>query len=157
MIWYSDEADGVFVDPAGYVPTFPDDRLLVEYAGAHGLAPITVQDPILHDLDAADRFASESDAMQFDCSEILAAWNLFGDFAHSLDASLGASYRDFDETLNPIYDKVFYGCNLPPMNKEGREYHPIWSADEIDRIQKLLKIGFALFRSVVRPVSQSEE
>jgi len=157
LIWYADEPDGVYIDQAGYAPTFPDDRLLVEYARVHGLAPISIQKPVLHDLDSAERFAGESTAIQFDCPEILKAWNLFGDFAHSLDTSLGASFRDFDETLNPVYDKVFRCCNLPAMTPKSEEYHPVWSAGEIDRIQELLKVGFALFRSAVRPFSAGEE
>ena len=83
-----------------------------------------------------------------DCNQILAAWNLFGDVARST-GEIGGAFNESDQSLNAIYDKIFYGCNLPSITPEGEAYTPSWSRKELDAIRELLKIGFLMFQRVI--------
>jgi hypothetical protein len=49
-----------------------------------------------------------------------------------------------------IYDKLFWGNNLPLITPEGERYLPEWSADEVQSLAQILASGLDLFISVVR-------
>lgn len=148
LIWYSNDCDGVYLDPDGHVPAFVSTDQLISYGRVHGLSLVTGDDLVLLDLDYVDRFTRDTSSLHVDCNETLNAWNLFGDFARSLGSS-GNHFIDHDQAADRFYEKIFHGCNLPAMTPEGQEFQPIWSADEIRSIQELLRVGFSLFRSAV--------
>jgi hypothetical protein len=54
-----------------------------------------------------------------------------------------------DHINNDIYDKVFFGNNLPSMTPPGEHYVPAWSEEEIDRLSRVLTGGLRLFRARV--------
>ena len=150
LLWYSDDPDGVHLESAGYVPTFDSIDQLSSYARIHDVAPLNMEEPVLHDLDSVDRFTRTSSSLHVDCNETLSAWNLFGDFARSVGPS-GSLFLDQDRAADQLYDKVFFGCNLPAMTPEGQEYLPIWTSAEVESIQDLLRVGLSLFRSAITP------
>ena len=87
--------------------------------------------------------------MPFDCNKILAAWNLFGDVATSLGEP-GAVFRRMDSQFRAIYNKLFWGNNLPSVTPEGSRDIPEWSSDELDSLVKIMISGLELFASYVR-------
>ncbi len=50
---------------------------------------------------------------------------------------------------NKIYDKLFWGCNIPALTPRGKKYIPLWSAREISIINKVLTEGVRIFRDSV--------
>jgi len=122
----------------------------------HDLAPLSIDDPVVHDLDSVDRFIRDPSTLHFDCNDALSAWNLFGDFARSLGQS-GILFLDHDQAADRLYDKIFHGCNLPAMTPEGQEFLPTWRSDEIESIREVLMVGFSLFRSAIAPPSKGIE
>ncbi len=153
LIWFSNEVDGVHVDAAGRIPTFRTDEEWQAYTSGHDL-PLKLETPILHDLDVVAHLVKEPDGVMLDCSETLAAWNLFADLARSVPDG-GIVFAEADQSNTSIYEKVFLGNNLPAITPEGKCYTPTWSDEEVTAIAELLQLGFDLFRSSIRPSERS--
>lgn len=69
------------------------------------------------------------------CAEVLNAWNLFGDIARSVAATLDDRGPDADK----CYDKLFYGINL--VTPVGEHYAPYFDAAERLIIKEALDRG----------------
>ncbi len=147
LIWISDELDSLAVDSGGFVPSFADVVSLRQYANLHHYN-LEIEKPVLHDLDwvAARRM---SPATPIDCQEALAAWNLFGDIAVSIP-SRGISFKELKSQSFEIYDKLFWGNNLPAVTPKGERYIPEWSPDELGTLSQILTAGLELFESCTR-------
>jgi hypothetical protein len=144
LIWFSNDEDGVVIEPDGSAPAFGDLAALHTYADSQGL-DLCIEEPILHDLDSVAAWLARP-VRAIDCDAFLTAWNLFADLA----ASTGAGFEPDDERTRQIYDKLFWGNNLPTLTPPGEHYVPRWRAAERRRISEVLGAGLALFRSRVR-------
>jgi hypothetical protein len=146
LIWYSNDHDGVVIDPDGTVPSFHSFTQLYAYAAAHQIE-IVKEEPLLHDLDhlAAWLVTPFTD---IDCDVFLAAWNLFGD----ISLSVGGHFEPDQQQTQHIYGKLFWGNNLPAMTPPGEHYTPEWTDDEVKLMKDTLSYGLQLFRKVVRQV-----
>jgi len=83
-----------------------------------------------------------------DCCNFLDAWSLFADLSRSV-----AGQFDTDRALtNKIYDKIFWGNNLPAVTPDGEHSVPVWTNDELNILGKILDDGLSLFRNAVRHV-----
>ena len=82
----------------------------------------------------------------------MAAWNLFSDVAHSMPDK-GSAFEHLDSQPT-IYDKLFWGNNLPSMTPEGMHYSPEWSAAEVASLAEILSAGLDLFESCIRSYPQ---
>jgi hypothetical protein len=146
LIWISNEQDSVVVDARGFVPCFRDIASLRVYAELNHYS-LQGEEPIIHDLDWVAAWTTVP-VVQVDCSEALAAWNLFEDVARSIPGR-GSAYRRLDSQL-ALYNKLFWGCNLPSVTPKGRHYVPVWSADEVASLAEILTEGLELFESCTR-------
>lgn len=151
LIWISNEKDSVAVDAEGFVPTFKDPVILRGYASLNHYS-LESEEPILHDLDWVATWLA-SPRLSVDCREALASWNLFGDVAASI-VDRGSTFKHLDSKLGAIYEKLFWGSNLPSMTPKGAHYVPEWSSDEIDSLAEILTTGLDLFTSCTRKWSQ---
>jgi hypothetical protein len=144
LIWYLDERDGVVIDAAGRVPSFRKTGELLNYAERHNL-PVDIEDASLFDLDVVAGWLKKEDVEAVDCKQLLAAWNLFDDVSRSVGGSFDADHK----LTKKIYEKLFWGNNLPSVTPEGKSYHPVWTKREIKIMREVLDSGLALFRSSV--------
>jgi hypothetical protein len=66
---------------------------------------------------------------------LLNSWNMFNDISYSLDRSIlqinVRSRKYSKKEIFHIYDKIFWGNNLPPVTPQGEEYHPIFLKKEV--------------------------
>lgn len=145
LIWSSNDSDGVVVEE-GLVVSFSSEDALRAFAARHRLA-LVEEEPILHDLDAVQAWVSCPRSETVSCSVALAAWNLFGDIARSLP-SAGAGFSEVDRAEDRVYDKLFFGNNLPAVTPVGERYDPAWSAEEVAALARVLERGLRLFRGV---------
>jgi hypothetical protein len=150
LIWISNEKDSVVVDAGGFVPSFRDAACLRAYADVQQYS-LQSEEPILHDLDWVAAWI-KAPAVPVDCGEVLAAWNLFSDVAHSMP-DMGSAFEHLDSQPT-IYDKLFWGNNLPSMTPEGMHYSPEWSAAEVASLAEILSAGLDLFESCIRSYPQ---
>jgi hypothetical protein len=147
LIWISNGDDSVLVDADGSVPSFKDLRTLESFAEQNGIQ-LESEPPVIHDLDwvAGWRIAH---ATEIKCVQALDAWNLFRDVAASVQAK-GAEFAKLDRNEPLIYDKLFWGNNLPAMTPEGQSYVPQWTLQETQLLAAVLSAGLDLFESCVR-------
>lgn len=135
-LWYSGEQDGLLVQEDGKLRIFADGSEALAFAKEQGYPPaesITVYAyPPLQALQQG----------QVDCPSLLHWWNLFSDIAQSVHQPFSGDARD-EKTQN-VYNKLFYGCNLPAMRQGGPLYYPVWSDEERILLQKILRDGLAL-------------
>lgn len=72
-----------------------------------------------------DRASSEKT-----CKILLDGWNFIEDLAHTI--SLTEELKKLrSPLLNKVYEKLFYGNNLPAITPEGKSYSPLWLQEEI--------------------------
>jgi hypothetical protein len=76
--------------------------------------------------------------------EALAAWNLVSDVARSIH---GAAFEELDSQCGKVYQKLFWGNNLPSMTPAGCHFDPEWSPDEVSALAAVLSAGLKMFQS----------
>jgi hypothetical protein len=77
------------------------------------------------------------------CAQLLNAWNLLGDIARSVNASLDDRGPEADK----CYDKLFYGNNLPSITPPGEHYSPYFDDHEQRVIGEILDRGRVILTS----------
>ena len=150
FLWHTDESpsgsqpDGVLLDEAGRLLTFTSLADLQGFAHRRGLSLDSNVNAEPLDLDAVQRWLGAARRTTVDCQEFLNAWNLFSDFASTVDGKL----RHIDDQKEVrIYDKLFWGNNLPALTPPGKEYVPLWTRSEVARLRNVLNKGMQLFLS----------
>lgn len=144
LIWFGDEDDGVITDANGKVPCFLRTEDLLRYASSLNL-PIKTEEPILHDFDFIVSWLEAKNTEAVDCNILLAAWNLFDDVSRSVGGNF-----DADRKLTAkIYEKLFWGNNIPAVTPVGKSYEPIWTKRELKIMREVLGVGLSLFREKI--------
>jgi hypothetical protein len=141
FIWYCDENDGVYVNSAGSLLIFDDLETLKTFANRQNIL-IKDDEPVFYNLDKLEK-RLKNKKFKVDCKEFLNAWNLFDDVSRSVKGNFDS---DPKVTKN-IYEKLFWGNNLPAVTPKGKFYEPIWSKKEIEIIWNVLLNGIAVFRN----------
>jgi hypothetical protein len=144
LLWTSDEGvnDHVSVTE-GRVVSFVDADAARQFALEQGL-PLAPEEPLhLLDLDRAAEWLHEGG--EPDVCVLLNVWNLARDVANSVDES----FEDRGEVLDLIYDKLFFGLNLPAMTPPGERYVPEWTDEEVDLLRTTIGRAVDLIRSRV--------
>jgi hypothetical protein len=145
FLWESggDVPDRVVLDDAGLLRVFPSERVARDAPSAEGYETST-EGPSVYDLDAIEAWCKSSAAV-LDYSQLLDAWNLFGDMPQGENLFAGADTR-----ANAVYDKLFRGWHLPAMTPPGEHDVPSWSASETAALKQLLLLGLAELRARLR-------
>lgn len=146
LIWVSNDSDFVVVDAEGFVVSFSDIADLRAYADENHYS-LQEEEPLLHDLDWVAAW-TRAPGMPVDCTKALAAWNLFADVARSVPAK-GSVVESLD-SQPAIYNKLFWGNNLPSMTPKGRSYVPEWTPHEMALLAEILRAGLDLFEANAR-------
>ena len=144
LLWFTDEDDGIVTTPDGRIPSFPTSRALFNYATAQGFT-VEGEETSLHDLDAIQAWVNAPKPLPLDCSEILSAWNLFGDVARSVPSD-SCAFTSMDASLGASYEKLFWGNNLPAVTPAAQRFDPEWSLDEVRCLSELMQCGLEMFR-----------
>jgi hypothetical protein len=142
LLWESgdDGADHVVVDDRGMVLEFPSVSAARETRPPAGR--VLSSEPATHyDFDTVQAWCA-STADTLDCATLLSAWNLLGDLPHAENLFAWADVR-----AKGVYDKLFFGCNLPAITPQGNHYVPTWSAPEITALKRVLLLGLAELRA----------
>jgi hypothetical protein len=155
LIWiWNEQAEQTFlaVDAEGFIPSFEDLVGLREYAALNRYG-LESENPLLHDLDWVESW-TVSQRKPIDCKKALGSWNLFVDIANSI-GDRGSAFKHLDSQLpKTIYEKLFWGNNLPSMTPKDAHYVPKWSIDEIRSMRQILGAGLQMFEGCTRPWPQ---
>lgn len=135
--WYEDDIDGFLLDQNGLLKSYPTKEEAVYFAKAEGFclntkAVLCISSGILRNIKKR----------KIRCNLFLNHWNTLSDVAHSIHCQFIGDDRE-NETVQHIYEKLFYGCNV--LVKKGEEhYRPVWSKKERRWIAKVMKDGFRI-------------
>ncbi|MFO0589781.1 MAG: hypothetical protein U0441_19735 [Polyangiaceae bacterium] len=145
LIWFSNERDGVLTQN-DRILSFSTEESLSKFA-AKATIELVDEAPTLHALDVVREWILRPRPETVDCSEALAAWNLFGDVARSLPKAC-VGFSELDRAHSEIYEKLFFGNNLAAITPAGAHYAPTWSEKEVAALLATLDCGLRLFRAL---------
>ncbi|WP_454831317.1 hypothetical protein [Pseudoxanthomonas wuyuanensis] len=147
FIWYTGEQDGVLLVVAGRLATFPDLPAVVQFLSLRGLV-LEPEESDIYDFDQLSDWLAEPKAETLDCPTMLNIWNMLADVAHSLSLPMHGAREALD-----LYDKLFWGSNIPAVTPEGKKFIPDWSDSEIAALARVLSSGLANVREAARYAS----
>jgi len=147
-IWCSDNDGGNYlVSKEDIILYFLSKTELKTYAKTNNIK-IEKEIPILHNLDKV-RIWLHNIKSEINCSNFLAAWNLFDDITSSVTVS-----KKMDKLINhsyyEIYNKLYSGSNIMVSRKSNRRYYPEWDVSEKQIIKKIMQGGFKLVKGKLR-------
>lgn len=145
-IWYSSELylDGLLTD-CGRILSFSSPSQAEAYLAERGRALQEDAACPVYDFDWLQAFL-QSGLRETPCEKLLDFWNLFDDAAFSMQKEFLGNQKQY----NKLYNKLFYGSNLPAIRREGEEYLPRWSQRERKTIRKILQNGLCLLETARR-------
>ncbi|MEO0376861.1 MAG: hypothetical protein AAF329_20020 [Cyanobacteria bacterium P01_A01_bin.17] len=148
LLWMTDidssAKDTVALGPDRRILSFKALKMLQDYASHNGFALIPQDLLALHDLDWVTNWLKDPSVETVDCNHVLTAWNLFTDIYHSIEKDRDV-FKAVDEQNQVIYDKIFFGNNLPAITPKGEQYLPSWNSDEVDILCAVLSAGLEMF------------
>ena len=145
LIWFSNEKDGFTVDENGFIPSFTNVKDLQDFASEMKIT-VDVENPNLIELDSIKDWLNDCGKIK-DYNPFLNAWNLFED----ISVSTNGNFDKNKEETNDIYNRIFWGCNIPAMTPEGESFTPTWTKKELKIIRETLNFGFQMFREKIKP------
>lgn len=134
--WYTDDVDGFLLESNEKLKSFASEKEAKRFAEDN---KFKLDNEIL--LISSDILISLK-MEELDCNLVLTYWNIMSDMAQSVHGKfLGDSE---DDEVQSIYNKLFYGCNLPALKKDGEDFSPKWNGYEKNWIVKVIENGFEL-------------
>ncbi len=76
------------------------------------------------------------------CNMLIDIWNFFSDFFQATNGSFMGDCKK--QSINQLYDKLFYSCNLL-VPKGEKIYYPHWNRDEILLLKQIMLNGLRNF------------
>ena len=130
------------LDGGGLILSFRDLSDLWGYAANHGL---TLQDkePPRRDLDEVINWLASPTLGGIVCGVFLDSWNLFDDIARS---RYDSAFLRLSKEACAVYDRLFWGSNLPAMTPPGEHFDPVWSDQDVEELRRVLGDGIAMLR-----------
>jgi len=144
FIWYMDEKDGVVVDENCQFIIFKSELDAAHFASSREL-PLEDGAPVFFDLEQVSTWCKLPTADAVDCEGFLNAWNLLDDISSSCN-EFPSPFGHISKRENDLYDKLFYGNNLPSITPAGEHYEPEWTEEEIKRLNRVLQLGLVELR-----------
>jgi hypothetical protein len=136
LIWYTNDNDGVVLDEER-LSLFTDRDGATSYAEKQEIS--LEADEYTYDLTNMPSLIAGIESPD-NCRALIDAWHLFSDVAGSLSVPfLGDSN---DGVIIDIYNKLFYGINMPILKNEV--YRPDFDEEEAERCQAVFLSGFEI-------------
>lgn len=139
--WYTDDTDGFLLESNDKLKSFTSEKEAKYFVENNGFK--LDDEIILVSSDILNRLKTE----EIDCNLILTYWNIMSDLAQSVHSQFLGDSRD--NVIQSIYNKLFYGCNLPALKKEGEDFLPEWNENETKWIAKIIDNGFNLISKAI--------
>lgn len=117
---------------------------LMDFAEERGLT-IQPEKPPIYDFDALKSWTKTLDIEKIECESFLNAWNMLGD----IEKTFGRTLKE-PEGSNAVYDKLFYGNNVPSITPEGKCYIPEWTTSEAFILASVFRAGLRTLRGIIK-------
>lgn len=143
-IWYTNERDG-FITESNKVKYFDGNEQLYIYSNSNNIK--IEEGKTVLSIDNAIIWLQQNEK-EIDCIYFLDYWNAISDLAYSV----GEKFYGNEDTnmINSIYNKLFYGNNLPAMIHEGETFIPDWATEEVNELTAVIKDGIRVLNTHLR-------
>lgn len=148
LLFFDNSFSGLYVDESRFAIGSRTLTSLAEFANKTSL-PLVSEVGYHRDLGQICSWLDNPSSETLNCSSAIDLWNLGSDYEN------GCQNRntDKDDTEDKdLYEKVFWGCNLPSVTPPGKKYEPIWSDDEISQLITILQRHVDVLRNRVKYV-----
>ena len=139
-IWTSDEEDKILTENRRIIRYAVLDDLYI-YADKHNIL-FNNNEIMCYNFDNINNWCVLDDNY-VDCREVLNIWNILSDIARGLETTYIGDCNEGD--IDILYEKLFYGNNLPSINYSEKVYKPVWSKNEIQKLKSILINGLQIF------------
>lgn len=89
-------------------------------------------------LNSLKNLKSGTYSKEVTCNTLIEGWNFIEDLAYTLGLD-----QELDKlnspTMKKVYNKCFFGNNLPSITPERKSYNPIWREEEIILFRKEIR------------------
>ena len=124
---------------------------LLHYAELNNLTidPSSINQYEVFDFSDLENWLNRPNA-SINCEYFLNLWNILVDTIASQNAP--SYFLDIAEDENGIfiYNKLFWGANLPDYTPPGKIHIPDWQAEDISSLQTLFKIGLEELQEIIQ-------
>jgi hypothetical protein len=138
-LWYTNDVDGL-LNENGKIKYFNNENELNNYC-INKKINIEFDSIEIYNIDKINKIKSDI-YVNIDCEYILNLWNITTDIAKTIGATFYGNKKN--EIIN-VYDKIFFGNNLPSVRGDGEEYIPSWNKKEINILIKVLEDCYKIF------------
>lgn len=144
-IWYSDETKDGFLTNNYDLITFTSEKTASEFVRFHTsyYKPVTTT---IYRMETVKQMIDQQ--RPFDACVMLEFWNIVGDLADSIKAPFCGNLQD--DLTNEIYEKLFYGNNLPEINTSGQNYMPQFTDEEWRKLKEILLEAFSVITNAFK-------
>lgn len=139
FIWFTDEEDGVCVNVEKKLLVSRSLEEIKTYANEQKIS-IKAEEPVFYDFDKLEETINKK-TFEVNCVDFLNAWNLLDDISLSVEGNFNSERKKTEK----IYEKLFWGNNLPIVTPQGKFYKPSWNKKELEIIRKVLLHGIEIF------------
>jgi len=144
LLWLSEAADSDHLLMAGSkIRCFSSEAEARNFALAN-FRNVSPDAPFDYDFDAIILWCADDLDANVNCEQVLNAWNLLTDIPRK--PSIPSAFVDAERQQSMLYDKLFWGSNLPSMTPEGKHFEPSWSQQEVQVLKGLLASGITEFQ-----------
>jgi hypothetical protein len=143
IVWYSeDKYDGFFRLSNGNLLATTSSADLQTRATDLGFS-LEPENITSYNFDVVRTWCYAPVAEGVDCSAFLNAWNFFDDMAE-IHANPETQHARLSREASEIYEKLFWGNNLPATTPTGERYEPSWTIGELEMMRQVLESGLHL-------------
>ena len=144
-VWYSDETSDGFLTQDYELIAFSSEKAATEFIRLHtsNRRPVTTT---IYDLDIVKQMIDHQQPLS-PCV-MLEFWNIAEDLSGSVNASFLGELKD--DLTNQIYDKLFYGNNLPEINTSGQIYVPQFTDEEWQKLEDILSDAIFVITNIFK-------
>ena len=147
LIWFSSEKDGFLTSDEGdTLLVFEDEGSMRAYAREKKID--LVDETSLY----GDPAEVVLDGTVESCDRALNMWNILSDVSASVGGKFPGDSRQSD--VQGLYEKLFYGCNLPAVRNGGEEYRPVWNDSEKFLLKNVLLEGRSILLNALSEVGE---
>lgn len=150
VLWYGNEINGVKMEEGQLVYALSIPPLL-HYGELKnlGIDSNSITQYELFDFNDIENWLNRPNA-SIRCEYFLNLWNILVDtIASQNNHSLFLDLAE-DENGISIYNKLFWGANLPDYTPPGKVHIPDWQPEDISSLQNLFKIGLKELSDIIQ-------
>ena len=147
VIWCSDQTDMLLRTKTGTIAIFPDVSSANQDA-QNQRYKLEIETIARYNFDEIDNWCSSPNEKTLNHSDMLNAWNMLEDAFRG--CKVEAEFSSRSKTANHIYEKLFYGNNLPAITPEGQHFTPTWTVGELEELSSVLRYWTACLRRIIK-------